>query len=435
MRSLLALLLSASLLGTASFATDDLPRRGLMGVAVGVTDDSRGVAVVRVFPDTSAEKAGLEVGDRIVEIEGQRIDSPIEFSKFVGKHKSGAVMDFVVERKGKKRSIAVTLIPFPQESYEKSRVNYGHVTLDDGSRLRTITTIPTEQDESPAVLILQGLDCGSIDRPLGVSEKDSFMGIVQHLAESGFVTMRVEKSGVADSEGPPCSEIDFDTELAGYAKGLRALRKMKSVDKDAVFLLGFSMGGVMAPFLASEQPVRGVGAYGTITKGFLEYMVENRRRQLPRQQQDALTAEDGLRAYQEFWSRVLLDQLTPAETIERYPHLKGTVGNIDDTHFFGRHVSFFHQLQAKRIPQAWSKVKGTVLAIHGEYDWVSAKDDHERIPTFLSDSSRGRFVPLRGYDHLGTVHDTLLGSYANYGQGEIDDRLATVIETWLREAS
>jgi hypothetical protein len=40
------------------------------------------------------------------------------------------------------------------------------------------------------------------------------------------------------------------------------------------------MGGVMAPLLASDVSVRGILVYGTITRTWFEYMLENTRRQM-----------------------------------------------------------------------------------------------------------------------------------------------------------
>ena len=50
--------------------------------------------------------------------------------------------------------------------------------------------------------------------------------ILRMLAKNNFVTMRVEKTGEGDSEGPPCSDLKATAtvEADGYVAGLRALR-------------------------------------------------------------------------------------------------------------------------------------------------------------------------------------------------------------------
>jgi pimeloyl-ACP methyl ester carboxylesterase len=256
---------------------------------------------------------------------------------------------------------------------------------------------------------------------------------VHGIAAAGYVTMRVDKSGLGDSQGPPCSEIDFETELAGYRAGLRALKAMPEVDADRVFIFGHSMGGVMAPLLARDDDVRGIAVYGTIAKNFLEYLVENRRRQAPRNGEGPLTTERRQRVYTEFMVRFLIDGRTPGEIWEAYPHLVDAVAHTDETHFFGRHASFFHQLHATPIVEAWSHVDAFVLAIHGEYDWVSARDDHERIAVVVNAAhpGRGRFVGLTGLDHAFTAHESLEASYRSYTEGARTDEPLATLRTWL----
>ena len=74
----------------------------------------------------------------------------------------------------------------------------------------------------------------------------------------GYVTMRVEKSGVGDSQGPACGAIGYSQELDGYRAALSALKRHPSVDPGQVHLLGISLGGVFAPVLAREFPIRGI---------------------------------------------------------------------------------------------------------------------------------------------------------------------------------
>ena len=58
--------------------------------------------------------------------------------------------------------------------------------------------------------------------------------------------MRVEKSSMGDSEGPPCSNVDMEAERRGYVAGLKALKDYPFVDPNNIFLMGISIGGVQA---------------------------------------------------------------------------------------------------------------------------------------------------------------------------------------------
>jgi pimeloyl-ACP methyl ester carboxylesterase len=103
-------------------------------------------------------------------------------------------------------------------------------------------------------MIVQGGGCGSIDNPLAGDVGPN--ALIWRIAGQGYVTTRVDKSGVGDSQGPPCEQIGYTQEREGYQATLEALRRDPRVDPSRVFLLGISLGGVFAPILAAETPVR-----------------------------------------------------------------------------------------------------------------------------------------------------------------------------------
>ena len=74
----------------------------------GETDVS-GAEIDSVMPDTPADRSGLEKGDVITEIEGQRVTDGIALIVAIRTHQPGETVEFTVERDGKERTIEVTL--------------------------------------------------------------------------------------------------------------------------------------------------------------------------------------------------------------------------------------------------------------------------------------------------------------------------------------
>src|SRR5262249_25620237 len=138
----------------------------------------------------------------------------------------------------------------------------------------------------------------------------------------GFVTLRVDKPGCGDSEGGPARDVDFETELDGYRQGLKMLKSRGDVDPNAIFIFGHSMGGVMAPLLSAENPVHGIIAYGTITRTWTEYMLENLRRQLDLGGTSPADIDRYLRAEAAFLAYLYSEKLSPRVIAERYPNLR-----------------------------------------------------------------------------------------------------------------
>src|SRR5690606_1551431 len=100
-------------------ANDGVVRRGTLGVDTQAIDASlakalelpasRGALVTRVMPDSGAAKAGLEVGDLVVAVNGERIDSPAALHNFEGLQPIGAVITLDILRDGEPRQLQARL--------------------------------------------------------------------------------------------------------------------------------------------------------------------------------------------------------------------------------------------------------------------------------------------------------------------------------------
>ena len=125
--------------------------------------------------------------------------------------------------------------------------------------------------------------------------------------------------------------------------------------------------------------------------------------------------------------------LTPAELKERLPAAEDLedVRLADDSHYYGRSVEFFGQLAAVDPVRTWRRVWQPVLALHGEFDWVSARHDHERIARLSS----GKFLSLAGMDHGFLRYDDLEQSFVARGAGTFDPAIVQATVTWIEAIS
>ena len=94
-------------------------RRGLLGVNIQSIDREAaetldidvegGALIARVFPDSAAEKAGLEVGDIIVGVNDKNVTSAAELRNTIGLLRSGDKVDIRYVRDNKSRSTSAEL--------------------------------------------------------------------------------------------------------------------------------------------------------------------------------------------------------------------------------------------------------------------------------------------------------------------------------------
>ena len=126
--------------------------------------------------------------------------TPDAVVRFIGRHRGGDSVSLRIQRDGESRAIIVTLKAYPSEQMQNATVSYGWVESRPGVRLRASPPCHLRPPGSdPAVLLVQGGGCGSIDPPIGPQVGQP--ALMHTIGSHGFITMRVEKSGVGDGQG------------------------------------------------------------------------------------------------------------------------------------------------------------------------------------------------------------------------------------------
>lgn len=287
----------------------------------------------------------------------------------------------------------------PRESHPCCETIHDFVRLPDGTRLRTIVTRPRERvGRLPGVLFVGWLSCDSVELRPGV--EDGWSRFQRSLvADTGAVVMRVDKPGVGDSDGV-CAETGFNREVEGYRAALQALKRLEYVDAGAIALVGGSMGGAMAPLVAQGEPLKAVAVWGTFAGTWLEHLLGHERRRLTLSGHRPAVVNEMMQGLSELHARILYDRLRPSNVLEARPGLRplwhGEPGGL-----YGRPAAFHHEAQAVNVIAAWEQVEAPVLVVHGEFDWIMSRVDHERIVDAVNRVRPGtaRFVSIPKTDH------------------------------------
>lgn len=412
-----AFLVLLGVVGTSHGATrmqGDLPRQADLGFTA--TADSGQIQVAKVVPDGAAARAGLLVGDRIVEIDGESFAKPYHASAALQRADGGRRIALTVTRGDARRTISYTPPPRPLEDVAGLDSLYDVVTTADGVRLRTIVTRPTgTTGRLPVIFFTQWVSCGSLEFGGGGLSRE----ILKQLAlESGAALVRVDRAGSGDSEGPACHELDYDTELAHYRSALDAtLARHDWLDRDRVVVYGSSLGATLAPLVAQGRQVAGVMVQGGGAVTYLERMIAFDRQQLERT--DVPVADIHARMLRQIAFNVeyLVRGRDPDEIARDGADMaqaRASIRGLGDGEHYGRPYDWHRQAARHDFLSAWSSIDAPVLVIYGEYDQFEARHGHELIADVVNRRSPGRatFVPIARMDHEGDVYDTIVDAYA-----------------------
>jgi serine protease Do len=196
----------------------------LLGVVVGAVtrelaealnlDRSAGALVNDVSEGSSADRAGIEPGDVILEFDGQTVETWGDLPPMVGANPPGTEVEVLVSRAGKKQSFDVTL-----DALESDQLAGGSDAVDD-ARQSNALGIAVESLTSEQRRALEGLEGGVLitdvesdaayraglrhgDVVLMINNHeiegvDDFDSVVESLPEEKAVALRVFREGVTN---------------------------------------------------------------------------------------------------------------------------------------------------------------------------------------------------------------------------------------------
>lgn len=225
--------------------------------------------------------------------------------------------------------------------------------------------VPKGNGPFPAVVLVHG--SGSNDRDETIGPNKIFRDLAWGLASRGIAVFRYDKRTkthaqrfIAESESlKPITVREETMADAGFAQAL--LRERSEVDASHIFLLGHSLGGMLAPRIASEHPgFAGLIILAGNTRPLERMMVE---------QMEYIAKVDGTVSEQE---QRQLD--TTRKAVERISAL--TAQDATNTaSIVGAPAAYWLDLRAHDAPGTAAKLRIPMLILQGLRDYqVTEKD-------------------------------------------------------------
>jgi len=436
--TLVALALMQPRIAQSQDPTDTpLPRRSYFGARLAAVPDSllgrgtpRGALITGFTPNSPAERAGLRVGDVVVGIGGRHIVEAADAPPMLRALRVGSAQPITVNRGGRAVHLVYTPEEWPRERAPDFDIWYASVATNSGRR-RIIVTHPRDHARHPAVLLVGGIGCFSVDSPAGI---DAYRDLMYHLTRHGYATVRVEKSGVGDSQGAPCASVDFETELAGYAAALRALKRYSFVDSARIFVFGHSIGGIEGPLLiardSSGPPVRGIAVLSTVGISWYEYELANSRRQRRLSGESPDSIEQSMQRKARCAFRLLMARESSAAIVASEPECKPYF-------VYPASDAYMQQVAAINLGTTWSAVRAPVLVMYAGSDFITSRDEHLQLVDAINAMHPGNaaFADVPGMDHHLTAEPSQQAAFADStppaNRAYFGATLEPIVDAWL----
>ena len=362
---------------SGTFLAQSLKRKASLGAQIEQIEN--GIKIVRAIEGT-AINVKLEENDVLLEINQQKISNYADLVTALSDKVDMQAATFIVQRGEKKLTLSGKFVGRPFEKAEFGEILYDQVAFKNGF-LRVIINKPKQESKMPAILFIPGYTCTTIDN---LTPTHPYKRIIDAYSQAGFVTLRIEKSGLGDSYNTPeCESCNLSDEIENFRVGLKKLKSLSYVDTTKIIIVGHSMGGIIAPALSATSDVAGVVVYGTTAKSWFEYQLEMYRVQNLLAGMDPLEYEKSIRDqyelnYRFFVQKESLENLAKNpvnDSILKTQWMYNGKGKIYD-----RNAEYWRQIQDLNHLENWKNTSAKVLVQFGESDFQAfSKADHEQI--------------------------------------------------------
>ncbi|UII77883.1 alpha/beta fold hydrolase [Flagellimonas sp. HMM57] len=425
--------LIAVVLFCSSIQSQVLERRASWEADISGPKESPGAEIISINENSPLAKAGFLVKDLLVEVDGIVLTDENIWSDISYGLRANKKTKIKAVRNTKVIEAEVFFHPLGREKHTDLDTFYEEITSSYGITQRTIITKPKKSGKQPAVILISGLSCSSIETYKGRRGNNWGQTIKDLVEKSGMVVMRVEKPGVGDSEGD-CSTSDFLMDLEGYRAAIKNLKSKSYVDPSRIVVYGSSMGSALAPLLANEFNLAGVISDGTFFKTWYEHMLEIERRILSfKGNTESQIVEKMNNYYIPLYHGMLIKKQSYQEVINDYPAL-AEYNYHSPEHMYGRSMAYYQQLQDFDLAGEWEKITVPVRILRGTNDWIMSEFDNKMIIEVLERNGHKDHI-LYEYpdlDHWNTIHKSPKDSFEGK-PGKWDEGTINLIIKWAQE--
>jgi len=413
-------LLLFSIFSLSSIA--QLQRKPLLGARLEYISENgiSGCKVLKVIRGTSVE-LNLKENDLIFKIGEKDFKSVEEFTNIFLTYQPGKEVQFSVLRSNRKITLKAKVVARPFETDDHATVIYDEANFRNG-QLRVIINKPLNENKMPGMLFIPGYSCTSVD---DLAQNHPYKRMVDAFVDAGYVTLRIEKSGIGDSKNTPaCESCDLMDEIENFEVGLRKIKSLPYVDTNKIIIVGHSMGGIIAPAISAKNNVAGVVVYGTTAKSWFEYQIEMYRVQNALAGMNPIEVEQSVIAqyelnYRYFVKKEKLEDLAQNPTFDSI--LRTSWSYDGQGKIYSRNAEYWRQIQDYPHLENWKNTKAKVLVQFGESDFQAfSKADHQQIVNTVNHFHPGNatLITFPSTDHYFAKSGNMQEAYDKFSTGK-----------------
>ncbi len=292
------------------------------------------------------------------------------------------------------------------------------ITVDAGGwPLPGTLTLPIGEGPFPAVVLVHG--SGPNDRDESIGPNKPFRDLAEGLASRGIAVLRYDKRTRAHA-GRVGGLRDFTVKHEVVDDAVAAVKRMREtpgIRADRVFVLGHSLGGMLAPRIAAAEPsIAGLVLLAAATKPLEQAIVEQTR---------YLVMLDG---------KISADEETAIAAVTKLAAdvraLKASDPPIASAGISAP-ASYWLDLRGYDPPAAARGLKQPMLVLQGERDYQVTMEDQAAWQRAIGSRANVQLKSYPSLNHLFIAGDGPSAPAEYLRAGHVDEAVIRDIAAWI----
>lgn len=286
-----------------------------------------------------------------------------------------------------------------------------------GHQLAAVVTTPKDGNSFPLVVLVHGSGPNDMDETIGPNKP--FKDIAAGLAVNGIASIRyVKRTVIYPNEFGGAFTVKEEV-LDDALKAIELAKTIEGVDTKQIYVLGHSLGGMLAPRLATLAPdLKGIILAAAPARKLSDIIIDQNKYMV------ALT-KDTTAAMQ----KTLNDAIAEIEKtrITKLGKMKS------DSVMLGLPASYWVDLNNYDQVAVAKKLKQRIFIIQGGYDFQVTETDYNLWKEALSSNTNASFKFYPDFNHLFTQQEQK-GTVLQYQKpANVEQRTIEDLTTWIKE--
>lgn len=333
---------------------------------------------------------------------------------------SGLRIMFGFDHDGKISRLGVNYVPLPSTEVEmKQSDKFSETPIKIGDPQYSLDgklTMPKKTGDAPVVILVHGSGSHDMNETIGSAGNAVFADLAYGLAERGIASIRYNKRYYQYPETATHTLTVWDEVINDVNAAIALARTTDRIDKNKIFVIGHSLGGVLAPEIAKEnEDIAGFVSLAGSPRKLEDIILDQNKAAIK-----AMNTTDAEK-------QAILDRV-----LELVNQVKALTPESPHCAIFNMNSEYWLSLKETNPYNIVSTLAIPMLFLHGSADFqVTPETDFALWQKLLLGHTNAQFKLYPGLNHLFMKSNGKADVTEYNAKGNVEEQVIADISEWI----